>query len=48
MSEVKPRRKLAAILFADVVGFIKMMGTDENKTNRNQKICRSITDEYVV
>tara|TARA_A100001015_G_scaffold162062_1_gene180143 strand:+ start:662 stop:847 length:186 start_codon:yes stop_codon:yes gene_type:complete len=35
MSENKPRRKLAAILAADVVGFSKMMGQNEDRTLEN-------------
>jgi len=34
MAESGPRRKLAAILAADVVGFSKMMGENENSTLR--------------
>ena len=47
MAESGPRRKLAAILAADVVGFSKMMGENENSTLRNLKICRSLTDEAI-
>jgi len=47
MSESKPRRKLAAILAADVVGFSKMMGENEDRTLSNLKICRAITDESI-
>jgi adenylate cyclase len=47
MSESKPRRKLAAILAADVVGFSKMMGENEDRTLRNLKACRSLTDEAI-
>ncbi len=47
MSESKPRRKLAAILAADVVGFSKMMGENEDRTLHNLKICRAITDESI-
>ncbi|GIT72905.1 MAG: hypothetical protein Ct9H300mP28_27190 [Pseudomonadota bacterium] len=43
----KPRRKLAAILAADVVGFSKMMGENEDRTLRNLKACRTLTDESV-
>ena len=42
-----PRRKLAAILVADVVGFSRMMGADEDRTLRNLKICRVIIDEAI-
>ncbi|MCH2282051.1 MAG: adenylate/guanylate cyclase domain-containing protein [SAR324 cluster bacterium] len=47
MSESKPRRKLAAILAADVVGFSRMMGENEDRTLHNLKICRAITDESI-
>lgn len=42
-----PRRKLAAILAADVVGYSKKMGEDEERTLRNLKLCRAITDESI-
>ena len=45
MTDVKPRRKLAAILAADVVGFSKMMGENEDRTLKSLKACRSLTDE---
>ena len=44
MTDNKPRRKLAAILAADVVGFSKKMGENENRTLKNLKACRTITD----
>tara|TARA_B100000029_G_scaffold57771_1_gene52182 strand:+ start:457 stop:2247 length:1791 start_codon:yes stop_codon:yes gene_type:complete len=47
MSESKPRRKLAAILAADVVGFSKMMGENEDRTLSNLKACRTLTDESI-
>ena len=47
MAESGPRRKLAAILAADVVGFSKLMGEDEDRTLRNLKACRSLTDEAI-
>ena len=47
MTESTPRRKLAAILAADVVGFSKMMGENEDRTLRNLKACRTLTDESV-
>ena len=47
MSNSKPRRKLAAILAADVVGFSKMMGENEDRTLKNLKACRSLTDESI-
>ena len=47
MAEPGPRRKLAAILAADVVGFSRMMGENEDRTLHNLKICRAITDESI-
>jgi len=47
MAEFSPRRKLAAILAADVVGFSKMMGNNEDRTLRNLNACRSLTDEAI-
>ena len=47
MTDNKPRRKLAAILAADVVGFSKKMGENENRTLKNLKACRTITDESI-
>ena len=47
MADSGPRRKLAAILAADVVGFSKMMGENEDRTLRNLKACRSLTDEAI-
>jgi adenylate cyclase len=47
MTDNKPRRKLAAILAADVVGFSKKMGENENLTLKNLKACRTITDESI-
>ncbi len=47
MSESGPRRKLAAILAADVTGFSKMMGENEDRALHNLKICRAITDESI-
>ena len=47
MADSGPRRKLAAILAADVVGFSKLMGEDEDRTLRNLKACRSLTDEAI-
>ena len=48
MSDSNPRRKLAAILAADVVGFSRLMGENEDRTLRNLKACRSLTDEAIV
>ena len=47
MVESKPRRKLAAILAADAVGFSKKMGENEERTLSNLKSCRAITDESI-
>ena len=47
MEEFSPRRKLAAILAADVFGFSKMMGDNEDRTLRNLNACRSLTDEAI-
>tara|TARA_Y100001960_G_scaffold329348_1_gene420433 strand:- start:1287 stop:3116 length:1830 start_codon:yes stop_codon:yes gene_type:complete len=47
MTDPKPRRKLAAILAADVVNFSAMMGDDEDRTLRNLKACRALTDESI-
>ena len=41
------QRKLAAILAADVVGFSRMMGENENRALRNLKACRSLTDKSI-
>ena len=41
------RRKLAAILAADVVGYSKKMGAHEERTLRNLKLCRAITDASI-
>ncbi len=47
MADSGPRQKLAAILAADVVGFSKLMGENEDRTLRNLKVCRSLTDEAI-
>ncbi len=47
MKKTTPRRKLAAILAADVVGFSKKMGENEDRTLHNLKACRAITDESI-
>ena len=47
MAETTPRRKLAAILAADVVGFSKMMGENEDQTLQNLKSCRALTDKAI-
>ena len=47
MNKTTPRRKLAAILAADIVGFSRMMGENEDRTLHNLKACRAITDESI-
>jgi len=47
MTDQAPIRKLAAILVADVVGFSRKMGEDENRTLRNLKACRVIIDDAI-
>ena len=47
MSDSKPRRKLAAILAADVFNFSAMMGENEDRTLKNLKACRALTDECI-
>ena len=47
MADTAPKRKLAAILAADVVGFSKKMGENEDRTLRNLKACRAITDSAI-
>ena len=47
MSESKPRRKLAAILAADVVDFSALMGENEDRTLKNLKACRTLTDDCI-
>ena len=47
MPDQSIQRKLAAILAADVVGFSRMMGEDENRALRNLKDCRSLTDKSI-
>jgi TolB-like protein/class 3 adenylate cyclase len=47
MTDPKPRRKLAAILAADVVNFSAMMGENEDRTLKNLKACRALTDERI-
>lgn len=41
------RRKLAAILAADVVGYSMKMGESEERTLRNLKLARAITDKSI-
>ena len=48
MKKSTPRRKLAAILAADIVGFSKKMGENEDRTLHNLKACRALTDASIV
>lgn len=47
MTNTAPRRKLAAILAADIVGFSLKMGENEDRALKNLKACRAITDEAI-
>ena len=47
MTDSTPISKLAAILAADVVGFSLKMGENEDRTLKNLKACRSITDDSI-
>jgi len=47
MTDPTPKRKLVAILVADLVGFSRKMGEDENRTLRNLKACRVIIDDSI-
>ena len=47
MNDTKPRRKLAAILAADVVNFSMLMGENEDRTLKNLKACRTLTDDCI-
>jgi len=47
MTDQSIQRKLVAILAAEVVGFSRMMGEDENRALRNLKACRSLTDKSI-
>ncbi len=47
MAESKPRRKLAVILAADVVGYSSKMEENEDQTLKNLKVCRGIIDGLV-
>ena len=47
MAETTPRRKLAAILAADVVGFSKLMGENDDQRLQNLNACRALTDEAI-
>ena len=48
MSSIPTRRKLAAILAADVAGFSRLMGGNEDRTLNHLKERRLITDESIV
>ena len=43
----RPTRKLATILAADVVGFSKLMDSNEVLTLENLKTCREIVDPII-
>ena len=43
----KTTRKLATILAADVVGYSKLMDSNEELTLKNLKICRDIIDPII-
>jgi class 3 adenylate cyclase len=47
MARSQRERKITVILAADVVGFSRMMGEDEQKTLRNLQDCRKITDSLI-
>ncbi len=47
MKEPQVTRKLAAILFADVVGFSRLMGADEAGTLATLKAHRNVTDPFI-
>jgi len=47
MTNIAPRRKLAAILAADIVGFSLKMGENEDRTLKNLKACRAISDQSI-
>src|SRR5918911_4297168 len=42
MGETDTRRKLAAILCTDVVGYSRLMGEDEEATLRDLRTCREV------
>jgi len=48
MTDTTPRRKLTAILAADVVGFSLKMGENEYLTLKNLKACRAIVDYAII
>jgi len=48
MSSIPTRRRLAAILAADVAGFSRLMGGNEDRTLNHLKERRAITDESIV
>ena len=47
MAEERVQRKLAAILSADVVGYSRLMGEDEEETHRTLTIYRGIIDRLI-
>ena len=48
MTEQKVTRKLAAILAADVVGYSRLMGEDEEATLATLKAYRDVIDGLIV
>ena len=42
------RRKLAAVLSADVAGYSRLMGADETGTHQRLMACREVIDELIV
>ncbi len=47
MTEPEVTRKLAAIMFADVVDFSRLMGVDEAGTLATLKAHRNVTDPFI-
>ena len=47
MARSQRERKITVILAADVVGFSRMMGEDEQRTLRNLQECRATTDKLI-
>ena len=46
----KPKRRLAAIMFTDIVGYTSMMGSDEDKAfevlSKNREIHNQLVEKY--
>ena len=47
MTADRVQRRMAAILAADVVGYSRLMGEDEESTLATLKIYRSVIDELI-